>query len=105
MVRDQVGNEIRYGYGGAIYHGASDAAVNESKVVSMSLDLIDYLKQAQKECKESGLNADSSSDPIISNQNDKSRREGAIDAEYLDKLVSFATVVKEQPFPGDARYY
>ena len=44
MVRDQVGNEIRYGYGGAIYHGASDAAVNENKVVSMSVDLIDYLK-------------------------------------------------------------
>ena len=104
-VRDQDGNEMKYGYGGNGYRVAPGYASSEQQIVFFASELIDYLKKTKDECKDAGLLAQSSSDIVLSNQLDNSRHEGALDADFIIKLEKFAQIVKEQPFAADARYY
>ena len=66
-VRDQDGNEMKYGYGGNGHRVAPGYASNEQQIVFFASELIDYLKKTKDECKDAGLLAQSSSDIVLSN--------------------------------------
>ena len=68
----------------------------------MANDLIKYLGEVGKECRHdpSDMNAQSSSDNFVSNDDSRPKSTAKLDGHYLDKLHDFVKGMKNEPGVG-----